>query len=120
MHKGEFIPQVQSDTSISDALLEVTKKRLGMTTVTDQQGVLVGIFTDGDLRRVLDTDIDLKTTKIEQAMSKNARVIDANALAAEALLIMQSNGIGQLVAVDEQGKPTGALNMQDLLNAGVL
>ncbi|EPJ46908.1 MAG: hypothetical protein OFPI_33020 [Osedax symbiont Rs2] len=120
MHQGEFIPQVQSNTSITDALLEVTKKRLGMTTVTDQQGVLVGIFTDGDLRRALDTDIDLKTTKIERAMSKNARVIDANALAAEALLIMQNNGIGQLVIVDKLGKPTGALNMQDLLNAGVL
>jgi len=120
MHQGEFIPKVFSDTTITDALLEVTKKRLGMTTVTDQQGVLVGIFTDGDLRRALDTEIDLKTTDIEQVMSKNTRVIDANALAAEALLIMQNNGIGQLVVVDEFNKPIGALNMQDLLTAGVL
>ena len=120
MHKGEFIPKVESNTLLTTALLEVTKKRLGMTTVTDDQGALIGIFTDGDLRRALDSDIDLKTTTIDRVMTKSTTVIEANALAAQALLLMQNNGIGQLVIVDQLRRPIGALNMQDLLNAGVL
>ncbi|MCJ8299941.1 MAG: KpsF/GutQ family sugar-phosphate isomerase, partial [Pseudomonadales bacterium] len=120
MHKGELIPRVASNTLLTTALLEVTKKRLGMTTVTDDQGALIGIFTDGDLRRALDSDIDLKTTTIDRVMTKSTTLIEANALAAQALLLMQNNGIGQLVIVDQQRRPIGALNMQDLLNAGVL
>ncbi|MEH6443901.1 MAG: KpsF/GutQ family sugar-phosphate isomerase [Oceanospirillaceae bacterium] len=120
MHCGESIPKVDSNTLLTQALLEVTDKRLGMTTIVDKAGVLKGIFTDGDLRRALDSDIDLKTTTIDSLMNTKVTLVDANTLAAEALLVMQNNGIGQLVITDQHNKPIGALNMQDMLKAGVL
>lgn len=120
MHSGEAVPSVQLGTSISDALIEVTQKRLGMTTVVDPQGGLAGIFTDGDLRRAIDLDIQLKSTEIERAMTANCTTVDAEMLAAEALQIMQSKAINQLVILDEQNRPIGALNMQDMLMAGVI
>ncbi|NQZ33182.1 MAG: KpsF/GutQ family sugar-phosphate isomerase [Oceanospirillaceae bacterium] len=120
MHKADDIPKVGTETLVSHALIEMTRKRLGMTTIVNQQGELQGIFTDGDLRRVLDSDINFKTTIISQVMTKNATQIDADSLAAQALLIMQQKGIGQLVITDSEQKPIGALNMQDLLSAGVL
>lgn len=120
MHTGESIPKVVSNTLLTAALVEVTQKHLGMTTVVDQQGTLQGIFTDGDLRRALDTDIDLKTALIDDVMTHQATTVNAEMLAAQALLIMQQKGIGQLVVLDRHNKPVGALNMQDMLLAGVL
>jgi arabinose-5-phosphate isomerase len=120
MHSGEAVPKVLTNTLLTKALLEITQKRLGMTTVVDNQGVLLGIFTDGDLRRALDTDIDLKTTTIDQVMSTSTTIVAPDSLAAQALLTMQSNGIGQLVITDSDNKPIGALNMHDMLVAGVL
>lgn len=120
MHTGESIPKVASNTLLTRALVEVTQKHLGMTTVIDQDNKLLGIFTDGDLRRALDTDIDLKTAVINDLMTTDATTVDANALAAQALLIMQQKGIGQLVVVDQENHPIGALNMQDMLMAGVV
>jgi arabinose-5-phosphate isomerase len=120
MHSGEAVPKVLTNTLLTKALLEITQKRLGMTTIVDHQGVLLGIFTDGDLRRALDTDIDLKTTTIDQVMSTSTTIVAPDSLAAQALLTMQSNGIGQLVITDSDNKPIGALNMHDMLVAGVL
>lgn len=120
MHNEDETPKVNTKTLVSQALIEMTQKRLGMTTVVDTQGKLQGIFTDGDLRRALDSDIDFKTTTIDRVMTKNTTLIDADSLAAQALLIMQQKGIGQLVITDSEQRPIGALNMQDLLNAGVL
>lgn len=120
MHTGSEVPSVGTDTSIRDALLEVTQKRLGMTAVTDTTGALVGIFTDGDLRRTLDQEIDLKQTPISQVMTANCTTIKAGILAAEALQIMQSRKINALIVVDENDHPVGALNMHDMLKAGVI
>ena len=120
MHQGESIPVVRSNTLMINALIEVTQKSLGMTTVVDHTDQLIGIFTDGDLRRALDSDIDLKTATIDSVMTLNATRVSADLLAAEALLIMQNKGIGQLVITDSANKPIGALNMQDMLKAGVL
>ncbi|WP_432697959.1 KpsF/GutQ family sugar-phosphate isomerase [Marinobacterium sp. YM272] len=120
MHTGNEVPHVDVETSIRDALLEVTQKRLGMTAVTDTSGALVGIFTDGDLRRTLDQEVDLKQTPIDQVMTANCTTIKAGILAAEALQIMQSRKINALIVVDENDRPVGALNMHDMLKAGVI
>ncbi len=120
MHKGESIPKVASNTLLTRALVEVTQKHLGMTTIVDSNDKLLGIFTDGDLRRALDTNLDLKTAIINDVMTIDATTVAANALAAQALLVMQQKGISQLVIVDENNCPIGALNMQDMLLAGVL
>jgi arabinose-5-phosphate isomerase len=120
MHKGEQIPIVSKTTNISDALLEMTNKRLGMTCITDNQGALCGIFTDGDLRRTLANNIDLNATEISTVMTTNSKTISGNKLAAEALQIMEKNAISGLVILDNNKRPIGALNMYDLLKAGVV
>ncbi|UTW13999.1 KpsF/GutQ family sugar-phosphate isomerase [Marinobacterium rhizophilum] len=120
MHTGADIPSVSSDTSINQALLEVTRKRLGMTAVTDSDGRLCGLFTDGDLRRTLDRDIDLKHTPISDVMTPDCTTVAAGILAAEALQVMQSRQINALLVVDEHRRPVGALNMHDMLKAGVI
>lgn len=120
MHKSEAVPKVELQTSVSAALLEMTNKRLGMTCVVDKDNSFVGIFTDGDLRRALADNIDLNATPIEQVMTTNGKTIAAEKLAAEALQIMEENAIGGLVIVDDNNHPIGALNMYDLLKAGVV
>ncbi len=120
MHQGNQIPVVSLKTPISHALLEMSEKRLGMTCVLDADGKLSGIFTDGDLRRTFETQLDIKTTLIEQVMTSNAQVIKADKLAVEALQLMQENAITSLVVVDEDNRPVGALNIHDLLKAGVV
>jgi len=120
MHKGKQIPLVNEHTSISDALLEMTNKRLGMTCIVDKNGALSGIFTDGDLRRTLAGSIDLNSTQIVDVMTATGKTISANKLAAEALKIMEDNAISGLVITDDNNHPVGALNMYDLLKAGVV
>jgi arabinose-5-phosphate isomerase len=120
MHTGADIPCVSSDTPINQALLEVTRKRLGMTAVTDSEGRLCGLFTDGDLRRTLDHEVDLKNTPICEAMTPDCTTVAAGILAAEALQIMQTRKINALLVVDENRRPVGALNMHDMLKAGVI
>ena len=120
MHTGDEIPLVTEDTPIRDALLEVTRKGLGMTTVVDASGKLAGIFTDGDLRRTLDQEIDFKSTPIHQVMTSGCTTIRGGILAAEALQVMQSHKINALIVTDDQQRPIGALNMHDLLKAGVI
>lgn len=120
MHKGQDIPQVSPDTLIKDALLEITRKKLGMTAIVDAQDVCVGVFTDGDLRRVLDNETNLHTTAIQDVMTVNGVTCKSNILAAEALSIMEGKSINGLFVTDESGKISGALNMHDLLKAGIM
>ncbi|MFH0257456.1 arabinose-5-phosphate isomerase KdsD [Vibrio rumoiensis] len=119
MHSGDALPTVNQDALIRDALLEVSQKGLGMTAVVDKDMTLLGIFTDGDLRRLLDQRIDVHTTPISQVMTKNPTVATPNLLAVEGLNIMQEKSINGLMLCQD-GKLVGALNMHDLLKAGVM
>ena len=120
MHVGDKIPLITQGVTISRALLEMSSKGLGMTGILNQDGELVGIFTDGDLRRMLDHGMDIQTTLIEDVMSKNPKTIHPHILAVEALNIMEKSKITALMVVEENKKPAGALNMHDLLRAGVM
>lgn len=119
MHCGSQIPEVRADTPIKDALLEMTQKGLGMTCVVDDNQTLLGIFTDGDLRRSLDHGLDFHKTCVADAMTQNPSTIEPEKLAAEALQVMEEKKINALVAT-EQGKVVGVINMHDLLRAGVI
>ncbi|MOA02808.1 Arabinose 5-phosphate isomerase KdsD [compost metagenome] len=120
MHAGQELPQVQRGTLLKDALLEMSRKGLGMTVVLETDGRLAGIFTDGDLRRSLDRNIDVHTTLIEEVMTAHGKTARAEMLAAEALKIMEDHKISALVVIDKDERPVGALNMHDLLRAGVM
>jgi arabinose-5-phosphate isomerase len=120
MHSGERLPTVPQTASLAEALLEMTRKGLGMTTVLDSRGLLAGIFTDGDLRRMLDRGIDVRTASIAEVMSASPVTIESGHLAAEALKIMENRKINGLIVCDAQHRPLGALNMHDLLRAGVV
>jgi arabinose-5-phosphate isomerase len=120
MHAGDDIPVVRDDTSVSSCLLEVTAKKLGMTTVRDAQGKLCGVFTDGDLRRVLDRGLDVHSTKVHSVMTRGFKTIAASALASEAARIMQDNSIYTLVVLDASGALAGVVAMHDLLRANVV
>ncbi|WP_299198775.1 KpsF/GutQ family sugar-phosphate isomerase [uncultured Amphritea sp.] len=120
MHSGDDIPMVSDSTMLREALMEVTHKRLGMTTVVNDQGILQGIFTDGDLRRTLDHDVDMKSTPITEVMTTQCTTVTSEILAAEALQIMQDKQINALIVLDEERRPVGALNMHDMLKAGVI
>jgi len=120
MHTGEAIPRVELTTPLSDALLEMTRKGLGMTAVIDTRGGLAGIFTDGDLRRTIDNKVDLNEALISEVMTADCKTIQPGMLAAEALQIMDSTKINALPVVNENNELVGALNMHDLLRAGVV
>ncbi|MDO6443754.1 KpsF/GutQ family sugar-phosphate isomerase [Marinobacter sp. 2_MG-2023] len=120
MHTGDRIPVVGEDTTLSGALLEISRKGLGMTTVVNSDGSMTGIFTDGDLRRTLDKSIDVHTTPMRDVMTRNGRAIQPDQLAAEALNVMEGLKINALPVVDENGALVGAINMHDLLRAGVI
>jgi len=116
MRTDNDIPIVTPDTSIVRALLEISQKRMGMTTVVDEQGRLVGIYTDGDLRRTLDKKMDVQTTAIKDVMTVQCKTISPGTLAIEALQIMEKYRITSLVVVNNNGVPLGVLNIHDLLN----
>lgn len=120
MHKGLDVPKVESHQTITAALFEISAKGLGMTAVVDTLGRLVGIFTDGDLRRIIEQRVDIHNTAIDAVMTKSCTTAKASMLAAEALNIMEKKRINGIIVIDEQARPIGALNMQDLLKAGVL
>ncbi|GGW70059.1 KpsF/GutQ family sugar-phosphate isomerase [Alishewanella tabrizica] len=120
MHKPPLVPIVHRQASIKDALLEISRKGLGMTTVINDNGSLAGIFTDGDLRRILDQRLDIHSTAIEHVMTVKCITAKADMLAAEALNIMQQKKINGLIILNSQSEPIGAMNMHDLLRAGVL
>jgi len=118
MHKGSDIPVIEQDALVSVALLEMTEKKLGMTAVTNENGDLKGVFTDGDLRRMLENNTDIHTTKIQAVMTNGASTISSEKLAVEALQIMQDKKISALLVTDNN-KLVGALNMHDMLKAGL-
>ncbi|MCK5382826.1 MAG: KpsF/GutQ family sugar-phosphate isomerase [Gammaproteobacteria bacterium] len=120
MHTGDAIPQVGLATTLSDTLLEMTRKGLGMTAVIDEQGKLAGVFTDGDLRRTIDQKIDLHVALVRDLMTADCKTIHPGMLAAEALQIMDSTKISALPVVNSENELVGALNMHDLLRAGVV
>ncbi|MDQ8036897.1 MAG: KpsF/GutQ family sugar-phosphate isomerase [Pedobacter sp.] len=120
MHKGEEVPVVKTGTLIVDALMEITNKGLGMTTVVDADGKLIGLYTDGDLRRSLDQKIDVHKTAIENVMNAKCTTVSANLLAVDALGLMQDKKLNGVIVLDRDQRPVGALNMHDLLRAGVM
>ncbi|MCL1038588.1 KpsF/GutQ family sugar-phosphate isomerase [Shewanella corallii] len=120
MHSGDELPQVPDSMHITDALYEITRKGLGMTAVIADDGKLAGIFTDGDLRRVIDARVDLHNTPIAQVMTRNCVTLGSNVLAAQALKVMDEKNINGLIIIDEQQRPVGALNMLDMVKAGVI
>lgn len=117
---GNDVPRVTTGTSLADALMEISAKGLGMSTVIDGNGHLLGIFTDGDLRRALEQNHDLSTTQVGSVMSSGAKTIDANALAAEAVTRMENDSISALIVVDEHSKVTGVVQLLALLRAGIV
>jgi len=120
MASGSDIPLVSQNDSLKQALLEISSKGLGITGIINEQNTLVGIFSDGDLRRTLDSAIDIQNTSIQDVMTKGGVFIKANALAIDALNLMQSKRISALFVVNEENQALGALNMYMLLKAGVV
>lgn len=119
MHIGSALPKVAPNALIRDALLEISEKGLGMTAIVDEHDAMLGIFTDGDLRRTLDKRIDIHTTKIGEVMTQNPTTAHPEMLAVEGLNLMQDKNINALILCDNN-KIVGALNMHDLLKAGVM
>ena len=120
MHTGDAIPRVSVNTSLTDTLMEMTRKGLGMTVVVDDQDRVAGVYTDGDLRRSIDHKIDLHDAVVRDVMTASPKTVQPGMLAAEALQIMDKTKINALPVVDDDNKLVGALNMHDLLRAGVV
>jgi len=120
MRVGQAVPAVPVEATLAEAILEVTLKRMGMTAVVDREQRIVGMFTDGDLRRALARVSDLRSTGVADVMTKAPRTVAADALAAEAVHLMESNQISQLLIGDAQGHLIGALNMHDLFQSKVV
>lgn len=119
MHKGEAMPHVTQTTSVVAALKEITGKRLGMTTVIDDSGKLIGLFTDGDLRRALEKRLDIHDLTMLEVMTRHPKTIAAHELAAEALKQMEEYKITSLVVADAQQRPVGIIHLHDILKEGV-
>lgn len=120
MHSGVNTPIITTSQTIKDALIEMTAKGLGMTAIVDDNQQLAGLFTDGDLRRILDAQINIHQDSITSVMTKNPYVAQQDMLAAEALKIMEDKKINGLIIVNDNNQPIGAMNMHDLLKSGVL
>jgi arabinose-5-phosphate isomerase len=120
VHTGDRAPRVRADTLLSDALIEMTRKGLGMTAVVDDENRLLGVFTDGDLRRAIDKKLDVHTALVRDVMTADCKTVHPGMLAAEALQIMDDTKINALPVINENRELVGALNMHDLLRAGVV
>jgi arabinose-5-phosphate isomerase len=120
MRKGADMPAVREDATFKQAVLEMSRGRMGMTAVLDAQGEVRGIFTDGDLRRTLDKVLDFEKTRVAEVMTAAPRTIRPEALAVEAVQLMERHKVNQLLVVDERGRLVGALNMHDLFRAKVI
>lgn len=120
MHSGDELPQVTMDTPLKHALLEMTTKGFGMTTVINEVGELHGVFTDGDLRRAVDNNIDINSTPIGELIKPGCQAVHRDLLAAEALKIIEDSKITALVVEDSNHHPIGVLHMHDILRAGVM
>ena len=120
MRRGDDLPVVGPDTPLPQGLIEMSRKRLGLTAIVDGGGKVVGIFTDGDLRRTLDRRIDVHAVTMADVMTRDPRSIGPNELAAEAVLMMEKHAVNGLLVLDDGGRLVGALNVHDLLRAGVM
>ena len=120
MHGGERLPIVDDGVTLSQALLEMTRKGMGMTAVVDAAGAVLGVFTDGDLRRVLDSGIDVRQAPITEVMTRGGKSIGPQQLAAEAVALMERHKITSLLVKDDAGRLVGVVHMHDLLRAGVV
>lgn len=120
MRTGDAVPRVAPEALLSEGLLEMSRKGLGMTLIVDPENRILGVFTDGDLRRALDGKIDVHKTSMRQVMTPNGKKIGPRELAAEAVHLMEVHNITALPVADEQGKLLGALNVHDLFRAGVV
>ena len=119
MHKDNAVPMVNESASLQEALLEMSSKGLGMTSIVNKQGQLVGIFTDGDLRRTLNAQVDIYSSKIGELMVEQPVTVEAQLLAAEVVTIMQNKNINGVFVVNDQNQPVGAVNALDLIRAGI-
>jgi len=119
MRTGQFIPKVHEEAGLDTVLIEMTQKSLGMTTIVEDDGQLKGIYTDGDLRRTLNRGMDVHATKIKDVMTKNAKIITADKLAAEALHLMETYKITALTVTNHLNQVIGVIHMHDLLTAGI-
>ena len=120
MRSGDRVPAVKDDVSLRDGLMEMTDKGLGMTAIVDNDFRVTGIFTDGDLRRTLDTGADIHTTRIRDVMHSDCKTTSADILAAEALHLLEENKITSLLVTDADNKLIGALNIHDLFREGLM
>ena len=120
MHKDHEVPRVTPATPLQNALLEMTEKGFGMTTIVDSDGKLLGVFTDGDLRRVIDAKINFNSATMQDVMSDSPKTISHDILAAEALTVMEKSSITALIVEDHLQHPIGVLHMHDILRAGVV
>jgi arabinose-5-phosphate isomerase len=120
MRTGDGVPAVAASTSLHDGLVEMGRKGLGLTTIVDEQRRLLGVFTDGDLRRILGKPLDLNTATMGSLMTPTPRTIRPRMLAAEAVHVMETHRVTALPVVDAAGILVGALNVHDLLRAGVM
>jgi len=120
MRTGDRVPSVSSDVTLRDALLEMTDKGLGMTAIVDDENAIMGIYTDGDLRRTLDKGADIRTTTIREVMHANCTTTSADVLAAEALHLLEENKITSLLVADDNNRLVGALNIHDLFREGLM
>jgi arabinose-5-phosphate isomerase len=122
MRKGDDLPRVGPDTLLSEGLVEMSRKGLGMTTIVDDADHVLGIFTDGDLRRALDRAVDVHRTRMREVMTAGGKVAEPRMLAAEAVHLMETHRITSLpvVSADAERRLVGALNVHDLLRAGVM
>jgi arabinose-5-phosphate isomerase len=121
MHSGDQVPRVRDTATLSEALVEMSRKRLGMTAVVDGENRMLGLYTDGDLRRTLDdAAVDLRSTAISTVMTRTPRTIGADALAVEAARLMEAHKINALLVLDGERRVVGALNIHDLLRARVV
>jgi len=121
MHTGDNVPRVRLGATVSEALVEMTRKNLGMTAVVDADGQLQGVFTDGDLRRALDDeDVDLRGATVDELMTRGPKTIGSDKLAVEAAQLMEKHQINALLVTDPNGQVVGALNIHDLLRARVV
>jgi len=121
MHRGDQVPLVQEDTQMKDALFEITSKRLGVTGVVDREGRLVGVITDGDLRRSLEREGNIFQRKAKDLMTRNPKTIPGDCLAAEAVTVMERYPITSLFVLDNKHqKPQGVIHLHDLIQAGII
>jgi arabinose-5-phosphate isomerase len=120
MRQGPAIPMVKQSATITEALDEISRKNMGMTAVVNEQGVAIGIFTDGDLRRLLESTGDIRHLSVDQGMSRNPQHLGADVLAIDAASLMDERRISQVLVADQAGKLIGALHMHDLMTAKVI